>query len=92
MPKLLRQTPGGYILLNEDGKITEMPASTCKHCNHVTPIPPGSKAEDVGIGICYGCMCLICKDCVGKPCVVIEKWCEIQESKDRFARTIDECR
>jgi hypothetical protein len=90
MPKLLRQKPGGYVIIDNDGVITEMASSTCGHCNHITLIPPNSKAEDVGIGVCHGCFSLICKDCAGKGCTTIERWCEIQESKARFQRAIDE--
>ncbi len=90
MPKLIRQSPGGYVQINDDGKIIEMGASTCQHCGHITLIPPGSKAEDVGIGLCHACFGLVCKGCLGKGCAPIEKWCEEMEHRHMFRKALDE--
>jgi hypothetical protein len=85
---LLRQKPGGVVEISGPEGVVEMAASTCAHCNRITPIPPGSRAEDVGIALCHGCMKLICRRCAGLGCRPIERWIEQQEAKGRMLRDI----
>jgi hypothetical protein len=54
--------------------------STCGHCGRVTHIKPGMRPEDCG-GLCKICMRLICPQCVGFSCDVIEKKLERAEAR-----------
>jgi len=84
--KLLSQEAGGVVEIAGPDGVVEMAASTCEHCNRITVIPPQAKAEDVGVGLCHGCMRLVCKHCAGQGCRPIEKWCEQQEARGRMLR------
>ena len=49
------------------GRTTTLATITCCHCNGVTIITQGAKAEDCG-GFCLRCMQPTCKTCADKGC------------------------
>lgn len=51
---------------------------TCKHCNRVTFVRAGCDPTELG-GRCTCCDALICKRCVGKPCLPLEKRLDLYE-------------
>jgi hypothetical protein len=76
--------PGGYAQIVEPDRPTrECDTFTCAHCNRVTHVKPGVRAEDIG-GLCKQCMGLVCPSCVGQPCVPFLKRLEQMEAKARF--------
>src|SRR5213075_2961006 len=76
--------PGGYSVITnqsgmpiaQDGRTIgafaqhERHSFTCCHCNRVTWIESGQHQD---IGRCTCCDDLICNQCIGKPCVPMEK-------------------
>lgn len=77
---------GGYASLSVEGSITqEFDNFTCNHCQRVTHVAAGQKAEDMG-GLCKQCMGLICKRCLGQGCTPFEKKLDAWESADRLYR------
>lgn len=60
----------------------ERDSITCIHCNQVVIVEP-LKPLDEQTGWCMSCMKFICKDCIGKPCVPLEKWLEKVERATR---------
>jgi hypothetical protein len=53
---------------------------TCKHCARVTFVKAGCDPADLG-GRCTCCDALICKECVGKPCLPLEKKIDMYERR-----------
>jgi hypothetical protein len=79
--------PGGYaVLTTPDGGKKEADTFTCKHCNRLTHVKPFQDPADLG-GLCKCCMGLICSNCVGKPCDVIEKKLERAEASYHARRS-----
>lgn len=84
--------PGGVSIVTNrwDGKILNAGATvspfgsyeehsfTCKHCNRVTFVKAGCDPVDLG-GRCTCCDALICKHCVGKPCMPLERRLDLYE-------------
>ena len=66
--------PQGYAVFTdkETGKKTEYDTVTCRHCQRMFHVGPKQRPEDVG-GLCFVCMGLICKECVGKGCDEIQR-------------------
>ena len=80
------RNPGGYVTLSVEGKVErEYDAFTCGHCQYVTHVKAGAKAEDMG-GLCKQCMTLICARCLGKTCAPFEKTLDAWERADRLYR------
>ena|SRR5271166_5781252 len=91
----------GY-LITSDPEITrahEVDTFTCLHCQKVIDKPPYKQpTDDVLVngrpqllgGYCHKCDGPICPDCIGKPCVPIEKWLEIVEKRSERKRHYDE--
>ena len=78
------RNPGGYACIVEPDRPTrECDTFTCAHCNRVTHVKPGARAEDIG-GLCKQCMGLICPRCVGQACVPFEKKLEAWEARERL--------
>ena len=75
------------ITFNPDGPPIERDSFTCGHCQKVTFVKPGQRADDIG-GLCKVCMNLICPECTDLMiCDVFEKKLERAEAKDRFLRS-----
>lgn len=91
MPAQLRFRAGGIGQYFEDsnwnGKLVEVHASTCSHCQHQTEYPSQKRMMDY-VEICRGCMKLICLGCAGKPCVPFEAEAERQEQLARLQQRI----
>lgn len=66
--------------------VTEYDTSTCFHCNRVTHIKPRMDPAEMG-GLCKICMKLICRYCVGEPCVPFEKKIEAMEKREIARRS-----
>jgi hypothetical protein len=65
-----------------------LPSFTCGHCNGITVIPAGKRAEDVG-GDCYQCWRLICPSCaVSRVCYPFMRWVDEQEELGHWRRQI----
>lgn len=79
--------PGGLGISFEIDRIVEHETTTCAHCQHITVVPHGVRAEDTVARLCRSCMRLICPVCVRVGiCRPIEKWLEQQEKADRTGR------
>lgn len=65
------------------GRIVARPTLTCAHCNRVTIIEQGAKAEDCG-GFCLKCMAPTCTGCTGKGCTPFERELERMEARGRL--------
>lgn len=80
---------GNYsITFNPDGATIEQDSFTCGHCQKVTFVKPGQRADDLG-GLCKVCMSLICPGCVDKiVCDPFEEKLRRAEAQDRFRRQI----
>lgn len=80
------RNPKGYaIITGPDHPDIEWDTFTCKHCQHVVRVTPFCDAADAG-GRCLVCDSLICKGCLGKPCLPFEKKIEAMEARERFRR------
>lgn len=66
-----------------DGRITEMYASTCAHCQSITEFESRRTMMEK-VEVCRGCMKLICLNCYGKPCIPAEKRAEFEELQARI--------
>lgn len=66
-----------------DGRTRTCKTITCCHCNNVTIIQQGAKAEDCG-GFCLRCMQPTCKGCADKGCTPFERELERQEARGRL--------
>lgn len=80
--------PGGYLVgVTRDGRQGEADTFTCRHCQRVTVVRGGERAEDIG-GLCKVCMGLVCRQCAGRACVPFEKSLERAEARGRLLRDI----
>lgn len=77
--------PGGFFFVMSPNGSKETDTFTCGHTQRVVLVPVGARPEDMG-GLCKVCMRLICKEELGKPCVVIEQRLEKWEEDGRVAR------
>jgi hypothetical protein len=82
----MRKEQGYAIITNADGTVEEHSTSTCGHCNRITHLKVGQRAEDIG-GLCYVCWRVVCPECVGKGCDVIEKKLERMEASYHARRS-----
>ena len=75
----MKRSGFGYAVLSGPLGTDERDTFTCGHaCSAIFHIQPGQRPEDAG-GMCKVCMRLICRNCVGKGCLPIEKWLEAEE-------------
>ena len=74
------------VIFNPDGPPVERDSFTCGHCQRVTFVKPGHRADDLG-GLCKVCMSLICDKCVETGvCDPFEEKLRRAEAQDRFLR------
>ena len=80
---------GNYsITVYPDRPPKEEDSFTCGHCQKVTFVKPGQRADDLG-GLCKVCMNLICPECVDLMiCEPFEEKLKKSEAKARFSRQI----
>lgn len=78
--------PQGYACISSPDGIREADTFTCAHCQRITHVKSGAKAEDLG-GLCKSCMGLICSHCVGKGCTPFEKVLEREEARYHALRS-----
>lgn len=78
-----RREQGVAEWTTSSGKTTTLATTTCCHCNAVTIIQKGARAEDCG-GFCLRCMRPTCKACADKGCVPFERELERQEARGRL--------
>lgn len=78
--------PGGIgIYFDGLNRPVENATTTCAHCQHISDVPDGQRAEDSVVRLCRVCMGLICPACVRLGiCKPVEKWCEEQERLGRY--------
>jgi hypothetical protein len=92
---MLRSYPKrlGYATIRwDDGRVIEMDAFLCGHCQKMTHVHPRQRPEDLG-GLCKVCMQLICAECQGNMekghgCMTWEAKMEKMEARDRFLRSV----
>lgn len=74
-------------VLTETGPngVREKSTYTCQHCGGMQHVAAFVRPEDHG-GVCKSCFHFICPNCVGKPCIPIEKWLEAQEDPRAWRR------
>ena len=91
MARQLRFKPGAIGQYFEggqwNGKMTEVHASVCAHCNTPTEFPSMRRMMEF-VDICRGCMKLICPNCANGPCRPYEKEAERQEQLARLQQRI----
>jgi hypothetical protein len=76
------------VIFNPEGPPVEQNSFTCGHCQAVTFVKPGQRADDTG-GLCKVCMNLICPACTDLlECDVFEKKLERAEARDRMLRSM----
>ena len=78
--------PQGYACITSPDGVRETDTFTCRHCQYITHVKAGAKAEDLG-GLCKICMGLICSRCVGGGCNPWEKQMEQQEASYHARRS-----
>lgn len=100
----MSQKPGGLVEVFGPLGITEMHASTCAHCQHITTFEGSARQMHKYVDICRNCMKPVCIDerdphgnivrhgCAGKPCDPWERNMERQEQayRENLPRLIDE--
>lgn len=69
------------------GRTFTRPTLTCAHCNRITIIEQGTRADDCG-GFCMCCMKPTCTQCAGKPCTPFERKLEEYEARGRLLRSM----
>lgn len=77
---------GTAILTDPDSGTVTRDTMTCGHCNGLTHIKPRMRPEDIG-GLCKVCMRLVCPQCVGAVCEVIEQKLERWEASQAARRS-----
>ena len=76
------------VIFNPDGPTIERNNFTCGHCQRVTFVLPGQRADDIG-GLCKVCMNLICPECTDKMvCDPFEEKLKRSEASDRLRRQL----
>ena len=78
--------PQGYAAITSPDGVREADTYQCAHCQRITHVKAGAKAEDLG-GLCKQCMGLICSRCVGHACRPFEKWLEAEEASYHARRS-----
>lgn len=69
------------------GAVNTRPTFTCCHCNNVTIVRTGARAEDCG-GFCLRCMRPTCTACADKGCTPFEKQLETIEARGRLLGSV----
>jgi hypothetical protein len=59
------RNPGGYAVITEPDRVTEIDTFSCRHCQHIVHVPPRQDPQKIG-GFCYGCGGMVCEQCAGK--------------------------
>ena len=77
----------GYAIVTDATGNHEADTFTCGHCQKIVTVGPGLPPEDFG-GFCKVCSSLICKHCVGLPCVPWEKKMELIERSAKLHRDL----
>jgi len=83
-----RRDHGTAEWTSASGRVVTRSTITCCHCNAVTIIEQGARAEDCG-GFCLRCMKPTCKGCAGKGCVPFERDLERQEARARLLASME---
>ena len=86
---LRKSRQGGYLLTRgAEGQAVEADTFTCRHCNQVVAIPPGSDPASIGrwCSTCDGLLCSRCSSHVG--CMQIEKRLAVMERRAELSKAI----
>lgn len=78
-----RREQGAAEWTYPDRRTVTRPTLTCCHCNAVTIIDQGARAEDCG-GFCLRCMQPTCRNCANKGCRPFERELQRQEARGRL--------
>lgn len=86
----MRRALGQNTIVDGWGTARREDTFTCRHCQHVEPVPPGSDPYEVG-GYCSGCDALICKRCAAKrTCRHFERLLAAREASNSFRTALEE--
>lgn len=86
---LSSRTHGYAIITDPDAPVREFDSVMCCHCQKITLIGPGQKAEDCG-GFCRLCMGPTCGPCADAGvCVPFEAKLERAEGRRVFLRGVE---
>ena len=91
----MRRKARGYLITFDPryANPLEVDTFTCLHCQEVIDKPPYKQPTDdvngrVLGGYCHKCDGPICPACIGKPCVPIEKWLDMIETKLHYDKVL----